>query len=43
MPAGRRRKIIPNHRKLGIFSPKKDVFLVKSWLEISCDPIINTG
>jgi hypothetical protein len=42
-PASRRRKVIPSHRKLGNFSPKEDVFLVKSWLEISCDPITNTG
>jgi len=25
------------------FSPKEDVNLVKSWLEISCDPITSTG
>ncbi|PVH48216.1 hypothetical protein PAHAL_4G279500 [Panicum hallii] len=41
--AGRRRKGIPGRSKLSNFSPKEDVFLVKSWLEISCDPIINTG
>jgi hypothetical protein len=43
MPASRRLKVIPSRSKLGNFSPKEDVFLVKSWLEISCDPIINTG
>jgi hypothetical protein len=43
LPAGRRRKVVPSRTKLSNFSPKEDVFLVKSWLEISCDPIINTG
>jgi hypothetical protein len=43
MPASQRRKVIPSRRKLGNFSPKEVVFLVKSWLEISCDPITNTG
>uniref|UniRef100_K3XRH2 No apical meristem-associated C-terminal domain-containing protein n=1 Tax=Setaria italica TaxID=4555 RepID=K3XRH2_SETIT len=41
--AGRRRKVGPSRSKLSNFSPKEDVFLVKSWLEISYDPIINTG
>ncbi|PUZ67612.1 hypothetical protein GQ55_3G449900 [Panicum hallii var. hallii] len=41
--AGRRRKGVPSRSKLSNFSPKEDVFLVKSWLEISCDPIINIG
>jgi hypothetical protein len=43
MSASRRRKVTPSRNKLGNFSPKEDVFLVKSWMEISCDPIINTG
>jgi hypothetical protein len=42
-PASRRRKVIPSRRKLGNFSPTEDVFLVKSWLEISCDPVTNKG
>nr|TKW21715.1 hypothetical protein SEVIR_4G138700v2 [Setaria viridis] len=41
--AGRRRKVGPSRSKLSNFSPKEDVFLVKSWLEISYDPIINIG
>lgn len=41
--AGRRRKGAPGRSKLSNFSPQEDVFLVKSWLEISCDPIVNTG
>nr|TKW00221.1 hypothetical protein SEVIR_8G094300v2 [Setaria viridis] len=43
MAAGRRRKVGPSRIKLSNFSPKEDVFLVKSWLEISCDLIINIG
>jgi len=43
LPAGRRRKVVPGRTKLSNFSLKEDVFLVKSWLKISCDPIINTG
>jgi hypothetical protein len=41
--AGRQRKVVPSRSKLSNFSPKEDMFLVKSWLEISYDPIINTG
>jgi hypothetical protein len=29
--------------KLGNFNPDEDKNLVKSWLEISCDPITSTG
>jgi hypothetical protein len=29
--------------KLGNFNPDEDNNLVKSWLEISCDPITSTG
>jgi len=29
--------------KLGNFNPEEDGYLVKSWLEISCDPITSTG
>jgi hypothetical protein len=41
--AGRRRKVASSRSKLSNFSPKEDVFLANSWLEISCDTIINTG
>ncbi|KAJ1261326.1 hypothetical protein BS78_09G020800, partial [Paspalum vaginatum] len=29
--------------KLGNFNPQEDTFLVKAWLEISCDPIIGNS
>jgi hypothetical protein len=29
--------------KFGSFNPDEDKNLVKSWLEISCDPITSTG
>ena len=42
-PSGGRRKFVTSRTKLSNFSPSEDKFLVKSWLEISCDPITNTG
>uniref|UniRef100_K3XPG9 No apical meristem-associated C-terminal domain-containing protein n=1 Tax=Setaria italica TaxID=4555 RepID=K3XPG9_SETIT len=39
---GRRKKVV-NRTKLGNFNPNEDVNIVKSWLEISCDPITSTA
>ena len=36
-------KVAASRNKSSNFSPKEDVFLVKSWLEISTDSVINTG
>jgi hypothetical protein len=43
-PRGKtRKKKSVTRTKLGNFNPDEDTNLVKSWLEISCDPIISTG
>ena len=39
---GKRPKVV-SRIKLSNFHPEEDVNIVKSWLEISCDPITSTG
>jgi hypothetical protein len=39
----RPRKVITSRTKMSNFGTHEDVNLVNSWLEVSCDPIINTG
>lgn len=33
----------PGRTKLANFNPQEDIFLVKAWLEISCDPIVGNS
>ncbi|RCV19393.1 hypothetical protein SETIT_3G380400v2 [Setaria italica] len=42
-PPPRRRKVVATRNKQTNFSAYEDDVLCKSWLEISCDPVINTG
>jgi hypothetical protein len=43
-PRGKiRKKKSVTRTKLGNFNPDEDKNVVKSWLEISCDPITSTG
>ncbi|CAO2144060.1 unnamed protein product [Urochloa humidicola] len=37
------RKVLASRNKQANFSANEDTLLCKSWLEISCDPITNTG
>jgi hypothetical protein len=44
VPTGKgKRTNVVSRTKLGNFNPEEDVNIVKSWLEISCDPITSTG
>ena len=43
-PTGKEKRAkVVSRIKLSNFSPDEDVNIVKSWLEISCDPITSTG
>jgi len=42
-PVGASRRKERGKVKQANFTPEEDVNLVKSWLEISCDPVVNTG
>jgi hypothetical protein len=37
------KNVITSRTKMSDFGTHKDVNLVNSWMELSCDPIINTG
>jgi hypothetical protein len=43
IPPHGRRKVTATRHKQTNFSVQEDNLLCKSWLKISCDPIINTG
>jgi hypothetical protein len=38
-----RKKVYTSRQKLPNFSPIEDVLLVKSYLEVSCDPVVGTN
>jgi hypothetical protein len=42
-PSNGGRKRGGSNTKLANFAVEEDVNIVRSWLEISCDPIVNTG
>jgi len=43
-PTGKEKRAkVVSRIKLSNFSPDEDVNIVKSWLELSCDPITSTG
>ena len=42
-PVGASRRKERGKVKQANLTPEEDVNLVKSWLEISCDPVVNTG
>jgi hypothetical protein len=38
-----RKKVYTLQKKLPNFSPREDVLLVKSYIEVSCDPVVGTS